>query len=83
MCVVFPNQPVVFSRVRVLLISHAETRAVGEHARGDVHGHELLEEKLGGVGDLDLGDASLVVAWTAFVGTLFDLSVGSQHLKIV
>jgi hypothetical protein len=61
--------------MRRVLISHAEPGAVGEHASGNVHGHELLEEKLSGIGDLDLANASLVVARTAFVLTLLDLPV--------
>ena len=66
----------VLSRMmRRVLVSHAETGAVGEHAGGDVHSHKLLEEKFGGVGNLDLADARLVVAGTALVGTLLDLSV--------
>lgn len=62
---------------RRVLISNAETGAVGEHAGGDVHGHELLEKKLGGVGNLDLTDTRLVVAGTAFIGALLDLSVSN------
>jgi hypothetical protein len=61
--------------MRRVLVSHAETGAVSEHASGNVHGHELLEEKLSGVGDLDLADARLVVARTAFVLALLDLPV--------
>lgn len=58
-----------------VLVSHAETGAVGEHAGGDVHGHELLEEKLSGVRDLNLADARLVVARTALVLALLNLPV--------
>lgn len=55
------------------LVSHAQARSSGKHASGDVHRHELLEEQLGGVRDLNLRDARLVVARPAFVGALLDL----------
>lgn len=56
-------------------VSQAETGSRGEHASSDVHCHELLEEQLGGVRDLDLRDARLVVAGTALILALLDLPV--------
>jgi hypothetical protein len=56
------------------LVADAEAGARGEHAGGDVHGEELLEEQLGGVGDVDLRDARLVVAGAAFVLALLELA---------
>jgi hypothetical protein len=44
------NQPLVGR----ILIAHAEAGAAGEHACGNVHGEELLEEKFGRVRDVDL-----------------------------
>jgi hypothetical protein len=56
------------------LVADAEAGARGEHAGGDVHGEELLEEQLGGVGDMDLRDARLVVAGATFVFALLELA---------
>lgn len=56
------------------LVADAEAGARGEHAGGDVHGEELLEEQLGGVGDVDLRDARLIVAGAAFVFALLELA---------
>jgi hypothetical protein len=56
------------------LVADAEAGARGEHAGGDVHGKELLEEQLGGVGDVDLRDARLVVAGAAFAFALLELT---------
>lgn len=36
------------------LVAHAEAGAIREHAGSDVHSEEFLEEKLCGVGDVDL-----------------------------
>lgn len=55
-----------------LLVTNAEAGAVGEHAGRNVHGEKFLEQKLGGIWNVDLGDARLVVAGTAFVVALFD-----------
>ena len=57
------------------LVADAEAGAGREHAGGDVHGEEFLEEEFGGVGDMDLGDACLVVAWAAFVFALLELTI--------
>jgi hypothetical protein len=57
------------------LITDAESRASRKHAGGNVHSEKLLEEKLGGVRDVDLGNASLVVAGTTFVFALLELTV--------
>jgi hypothetical protein len=61
----------LFARV---LVAYAETGAVCEHACGDVHGEEFLEEEFGGVGDVNLGDAGFVVARAAFVESLLQLA---------
>jgi len=60
------------------LVTDAESRAGREHAGGNVHGEKLLEEKLGGVRDVDLGNAGLVVAWTTFVFALLELTASCQ-----
>lgn len=57
------------------LVTHTETRAVREHARSNVHGEQFLEEKLGGVGNVNLGDARLVVAGPTFVEAFLELTV--------
>jgi hypothetical protein len=57
------------------LVTNAKTRARGEHARSNVHGKKFLEQELGGVRDMDLRDARLVVTWAAFVLALLELSV--------
>ena len=57
------------------LVANTEARASREHAGGDVHSEQLLEEKLGGVRDVDLGDACLVVTGTALVFALLELAV--------
>lgn len=67
---------------RVRSVAHAETRAIREHARSNVHGHELLEEQLRRVRDLDLRDALLVMAGAAFVQALLDLSGYGVSLQI-
>jgi hypothetical protein len=59
-----------FSVLTGILVAHAEARAIGKHARGDVHGEEFLEEQFCGVRDVDLRDASFVVARPAFVVAL-------------
>jgi hypothetical protein len=46
-------------------LSHRDTRPVGKHPSGNVHRGQLLEQKLGGIGDVYLRDAMLVVAETA------------------
>lgn len=58
-----------------ILITHAETGAIGKHAGSNVHSEEFLEEEFGGVGDVDLGDAGFVVAGAAFVEAFFELAV--------
>lgn len=56
------------------LVTDAETGASSEHAGCDVHGEKLLEEQFGGIGDVDLRDACLVVAWAAFIFALLKLT---------
>lgn len=58
-----------------LLVADAKAGAGSEHACSDVHGEEFLEEQFGGVRDMNLGDASLVVAGAAFVFALLELTV--------
>jgi hypothetical protein len=60
--------------VRRQLVTYAQSGAIGKHASSNVHGEEFLEEEFCSVGDVDLGDAGLVVTRTAFVETLFELS---------
>jgi hypothetical protein len=50
-------------------------RPVGEHARRNVHGRQLLEEQLGRVGDVHLRDARLVLAGSALEGLLAEVAV--------
>jgi hypothetical protein len=57
------------------LITDAESRAGREHAGGNIHGEKLLEEKLGGVRDVNLGNACLIVAWTTLVFALLELTI--------
>jgi hypothetical protein len=71
----YNQDPVFISINSRILVTNADTRTICEHAGCDVHGEEFLEEELGGVGDLDLGDAGFVVARTAFVLALFKLSI--------
>ena len=54
-------------------------RPVGEHARRDVHGRQLLEQQLGRVGNVHLRDARLVLAGPALEGLLAQVAV-SQSL---
>jgi hypothetical protein len=58
-----------------ILVAHAEAGAAGEHACGDVHSEELLEEEFRGVGNVDLRDARFIVAGAAFVVALLDHAV--------
>lgn len=57
------------------LVTHAEARAIRKHARCNVHGEQFLEQKFGRIRDMDLRDASFVLAGTAFVLALFELAV--------
>lgn len=54
---------------------HRHAGPVGEHSRGNVHRGQLLEQKLGGIGDVHLGDAVLVVARPALEEALLQLAV--------
>ena len=56
------------------LVADAEAGAGREHAGGDVHSEEFLEEELGGVRDVNLRNARLVVAGAAFVFALLELT---------
>jgi len=71
-----PSQQATSARdLTGLLVADAEARASSEHAGGDVHGEKLLEEELSGIGDVNLRDACLVVAGTALVFALLELTV--------
>jgi hypothetical protein len=54
------------------LVTHAEAGTVREHAGSNVHGEQFLEEEFGSVRNMNLRDARLIVARTAFVVTLLD-----------
>lgn len=43
-------------------LSDRNARPVGEHARGNIHGRQLLEEQLGSVGNKHLRNSGLVLA---------------------
>lgn len=58
-----------------LLVANTEAGARGKHACGNVHGEKFLEEKFGGIGDVDLRNTRLVVARTTFVFALLELTV--------
>lgn len=60
----------------VCALPHRYSGSVGKHSSGNVHGGQLLEQKLGGVWDMDLGDAVLVVAKTALEETLLEFPGG-------
>lgn len=60
-----------------MLLPHRYSGSVGKHPSGNVHRGQLLKQKLGGVGDVDLGDAVLVVAQTAFEETLLEFAAHS------
>ena len=68
----------IFARRR-RLITHAETGAIGKHACRDIHSEQFLEEQLCSVRDMDLGDASFVVAGAAFVEGFFELAVFNKR----
>jgi hypothetical protein len=59
-----------------LALPHRYAGSVGKHPSGNVHRGQLLEQKLGGVGDVDLRDAVLVIAETAFEKTLLEFTGG-------
>jgi hypothetical protein len=54
------------------LVAHAKARTIRKHAGRNIHSEEFLEEQFGSVGDVDLRDASFVVAGAAFVVAFFD-----------
>lgn len=51
--------------MRSIGLADTNTRPVGEHACGNVHGSQLLEEQLGRVWDVNLRDLGLVSTWSA------------------
>jgi hypothetical protein len=67
-----------FDKRVVRLVSDADTGPVREHAGGNVHTQQLLEQKLRCVRNLDLRDLGLVVAGPTFVVAFLDLSVDSR-----
>jgi len=60
-------------------LADADAGAVGEHAGGNVHRGQLLEEQLGCVWDVNLRDLGLVSAWSALKGLGVQLTVMCQH----
>jgi hypothetical protein len=54
------------------LVTHAEAGAVCEHAGSNIHGEQFLEEEFGSVRNVDLRDARLIMARSAFVVPLLD-----------
>ena len=52
------------------------------HAGCNVHGHQLLEEQLGGVGQLDLGDLGLVLAALALEGVVPQVGNRNQAAEV-
>lgn len=73
------NQPTGYSAVHPCLTipssSDRNARTVCEHARGDVHGRQLLEQQFGGIGNEYLGDPGLVLAGSALERLLGKVSV--------
>ena len=43
-------------------LTDTDAGAVSEHTSGDVHSLQFLEQELGGIRDVDLGDLGLVLA---------------------
>ena len=68
----------IFARRR-RLITHAETGAISKHASSNIHSEQFLEEQFGSVWDVNLGDASFVVAGAAFVEGFFELAVFNKR----
>lgn len=60
--------------------THRNPRAIGEHPSGNVHGGQLLEQQLGGVGDVDLRDTVLVVAKTTLEKALLQFPIKTVSL---
>lgn len=56
-------------------LPHRHSGPIGKHPSGNVHRGQLLEQKLGSVGDMDLRDAVLVVAKAALEETLLQFTV--------
>lgn len=48
--------------------------AIGEHARRNVHCHQLLEEQLGSIWQVNLRNARAIFAWTAFKCLVFEIA---------
>lgn len=55
-------------------LPHRHSRPIGKHPSGNVHRGQLLEQKLGSVGDMDLRDTVLVVAKAALEETLLQFT---------
>ena len=57
--------------------------ALGSHdARCNTHRHELLEQQLAGIGDLNLRDLSLVLAATALKAGGLQVRDGNQSTQV-
>ena len=63
-------------------LAHRNSRAISKHPSGNVHRGQLLEQKLGGVGDMDLGDAVLVVTQATFKETLFEFTIDCVSMRM-
>lgn len=57
------------------LCSNTHTRTLAVHSRSDVHGGKFLEEKLGGIGKMNLRDLRLVAARATFELVLLQITV--------
>ena len=68
------HKKILFNQFRRHLIDH--------HPGRDVHGHELLEEQLCGVGELDLRDLGLVLAALALEGVVPQVGDGDQAAEV-
>lgn len=59
-------------------LTDGHARATGEHSCRNVHSLELLEEKLGGIGDVDLSNLGLVLARAALERLLRKVATSCQ-----
>lgn len=65
----------IWTSLLTCLLSDRYAGAAREHPCCNVHGLQLLEEQLGGVGDVDLGNLGFVLAGAAFEGLLREVAV--------
>lgn len=62
-------------------LADRHARAAGKHSCRNVHSLELLEEKLGGIGDVDLSNLGLILAGAALEGLLRKVAIPCQYGK--